>query len=51
MVIGDGPQMALIRQLAKDNIQILGAVSDRIVAERHIIKKGHRFWSVKPEIF
>jgi glycosyltransferase involved in cell wall biosynthesis len=25
--------MALIRQLAKDNIQILGAVSDRMVAE------------------
>lgn len=33
VVIGDGPQMALIRQLARDNIQILGAVSDRMVAE------------------
>jgi glycosyltransferase involved in cell wall biosynthesis len=33
VVIGDGPQMSLIRQLARNNIQILGSVSDRIVAE------------------
>lgn len=33
VVIGDGPQMSLIRQLARDNIQILGAVSDQIVAD------------------
>lgn len=33
VVIGDGPQMSLIRQLAKDNIQILGAVSDQMVGE------------------
>jgi glycosyltransferase involved in cell wall biosynthesis len=33
VVIGDGPQMSLIRQLARDNIQILGTVSDQIVGE------------------
>jgi glycosyltransferase involved in cell wall biosynthesis len=33
VVIGDGSQMSLIKELARDNIQILGAVSDQIVAE------------------
>jgi glycosyltransferase involved in cell wall biosynthesis len=33
VVIGDGSQMPLIREIARDNIQILGAVSDEIVAE------------------
>jgi glycosyltransferase involved in cell wall biosynthesis len=33
VVIGDGSQMSLIREIARDNIQILGAVSDEIVAE------------------
>jgi glycosyltransferase involved in cell wall biosynthesis len=33
VVIGDGSQMSLIKEIARDNIQILGAVSDEIVAE------------------
>jgi glycosyltransferase involved in cell wall biosynthesis len=32
VVIGDGPQMPLIRQMARSNIKILGSVSDEIVA-------------------
>ncbi|MEG3436752.1 glycosyltransferase [Pannus brasiliensis CCIBt3594] len=31
VVIGDGPQMGLIRQIARSNIQILGSVPDEVV--------------------
>lgn len=37
VIIGDGPELKLIRQLAKPNIQILGAQSD-LVVEQYMAK-------------
>ncbi|MDJ0725736.1 MAG: glycosyltransferase [Prochloraceae cyanobacterium] len=41
VIIGDGPEMAKIRQLAKPNIQILGAQPDEIVEQ--YMKKAKAF--------